>query len=131
MPDKRGLKGLLHPSPTVRAVADAAEQIEFVYDPAHDDGYELAYHEGKAAVASQLASLGETRDRAGTLMTAAAAIATIASALATRSSDLDLWDGWDFVNLGGLAAHSGSRSCSPRRSPCGCRSESRSTWTLR
>jgi hypothetical protein len=38
-------------------------------------GYELAYLEGKAAVAEQSATLKETRDRAGTIASAAAVVA--------------------------------------------------------
>lgn len=45
------------------------------------EAYELAYREGKAAVADQAATLRETRDRAGTVASTAAAIAGIGASL--------------------------------------------------
>ncbi len=69
--------------------------IEPNADPAT---YALAYDLGRAAVAEQATSLKAARDRAGTLMTTAAAIATIAIGLAFRGSNVDL-DGWGVLGV--------------------------------
>jgi len=44
-------------------------------------GYELAYREGKAAIADQAATLRETRDRAGTVVATAAVVAGLGTSL--------------------------------------------------
>jgi hypothetical protein len=73
--------------------ADAEALMQ--HDPS---AYALAYEQGSAAVAEQAASLKDTRDRASTTITAAAAIATIAIGLMFRSSRVDL-DWWGVLGL--------------------------------
>lgn len=59
------------------------------------EGYKLAYEEGKKAVAEQSATLKETRDRAGTLVSAAGVIAGLGATLAFnnngRTAGLTTW----------------------------------------
>ena len=62
------------------------------------DGYKLAYEEGEKAVAEQGETLTDTRDRVGTLVSAAAVVAGLAAALAFDSARATRLGGW-----GGLA----------------------------
>ena len=61
------------------------------------EGYKLAYEEGKKAVADQSATLKETRDRVGTLVSAAAVVAGLAAALAFNSGRTTRLGGWGVV----------------------------------
>src|SRR5437763_10102747 len=56
-------------------------------DPA---GYALAYEEGKAAVEEQSSTLRETRDRIGTVVSAAAVVAGLVTALAAQGKSRDI-----------------------------------------
>ncbi len=53
-------------------------------------GYELAFLEGKAALAEQAATLKEVRDRVGTLVSTAAVVGGLATGLGLRSGGPDL-----------------------------------------
>lgn len=73
-------------------------------DPA---GYELAYKAGLQAVDGQASTLRETRDRAGSLMSAAAVAGGLAAGLATNAgtSEVDLLGGVGVVlAVGGFVA---------------------------
>lgn len=50
--------------------------------PGDPKGYEMAYEEGKRAIAEQAEVLKDTRDRVGTVMSAAAVVAGLGAALA-------------------------------------------------
>jgi hypothetical protein len=66
-----------------------------VATPAGDpEGYKLAYEEGKLAVADQASTLKETRDRVGTLVSAAAVVAGLAAALTFNSGRTSRLSGW-------------------------------------
>ncbi len=58
------------------------------------EGYKLAYEEGKKAVADQASTLKETRDRVGTLVSAAAVVAGLAAALAFNSGRITRLTAW-------------------------------------
>ena len=58
------------------------------------EGYKLAYEEGKKAVADQRETLKDTRDRVGTLVSAAAVVAGLAAALAFNSGRVMRLGGW-------------------------------------
>lgn len=57
--------------------------------PGDPDGYELAFAEGKAAIAEQAATLKEARDRSATLVSVAAVIAGLGSTLALGDGRAD------------------------------------------
>ena len=64
--------------------------------PGDPKGYETAYEEGKRAIAEQAEVLKDTRDRVGTVMSAAAVVAGLGAALAfnnDRASELSSWGG--------------------------------------
>lgn len=60
-------------------------------------GYQLAYEEGKKAVAEQGETLKETRDRVGALVSAAAVVAGLSAALAFDSSRVTRFGPWGAV----------------------------------
>jgi len=78
-----------------------AHVAEIMGDPA---GYALAFAEGKAAIAGQQATLKETRDRIGLLISVAGVVGSLAASIALRGeTHLDL-DWWGIVGLiAGLA----------------------------
>jgi uncharacterized membrane protein YoaK (UPF0700 family) len=53
--------------------------------------YALAYHEGKAAIAEQSATLKETRDRAGTIVSGAAVVAGLGVSFGIKAGKLSGW----------------------------------------
>jgi hypothetical protein len=65
--------------------------------------YRLTYDLGRAAVTDQATVLKEARDRAGSLMTAAAVFATLALGLTSRNNNIRLdWCGVGWLVVGGL-----------------------------
>jgi hypothetical protein len=65
--------------------------------PGDHEGYKLAYEEGTNAVADQAATLKETRDRVGALVSAAAVVAGVAAALTFNSGRITRLTEWGVV----------------------------------